>query len=195
MPQQLVKVGKVIDQIAYDKELYPVTRKNAPVPTERPHFVQSGPYCLDLDSVSTTGVRQQQNKHNNQKQCKHRTQTQNQTKPKRQNKDKNKCKNKTLSQRHSRCTEKEIEDSSQSRIGDEDTSSKARWSSILPTRGTSLIAALSSHAPREKSIVLPATGGGTRMHPSNRLGLVENVIGRSRSNIWSPKHHLMRSQS
>ena len=69
-PQQLVRVGKVIEQIAYDKQLYPVRGKNAPIPTERPRFGHRGPYCLDLGAAISTGTRQQpkENKKNNTKQ-------------------------------------------------------------------------------------------------------------------------------
>ncbi|CCI44893.1 unnamed protein product [Albugo candida] len=82
-PQQLVGVGKVIEQIADDKQLYPVRGKNAPIPTERPRFGQRGPYCLDLGAALSPGARQQQktNKkqtNNNNQQHKSKTQTQNQ---------------------------------------------------------------------------------------------------------------------
>ncbi|CCI11546.1 unnamed protein product [Albugo candida] len=59
--KEVVIVGKVIEQIAYDKQLYPVRGKNAPILTERPRFGQHGPYCLDLGAVLASGARQEPN--------------------------------------------------------------------------------------------------------------------------------------
>nr|CCA18944.1 AlNc14C60G4407 [Albugo laibachii Nc14] len=50
--EQLIRVGKVCEQLAYGKQLYPVGGKNAPIPTERPRFGQRGPYYLDLKSTT-----------------------------------------------------------------------------------------------------------------------------------------------
>ena len=53
-PEALVPVGKVCEQIAFGKQLFPVRGKNAPIPTERRRYGQRGPYCLDLGAVAST---------------------------------------------------------------------------------------------------------------------------------------------
>ncbi|KAL0584618.1 hypothetical protein ABG067_005503 [Albugo candida] len=55
-------VFKVIEQIAYDKQLYPVRGKNAPIPTER-HVLASWSLLLDLGAASATGAQQHINKY------------------------------------------------------------------------------------------------------------------------------------
>ncbi|CCI11709.1 unnamed protein product [Albugo candida] len=76
------KVGKVIEQIVYDKHLYPVRGKNALILTERPRFGQRGPYCLDLGAALASGTRQHPNENkknnNNKKPNTTHTQPQNQ---------------------------------------------------------------------------------------------------------------------
>ena len=60
-PEALVRVGKVCEQIVFERQLYPVRGKNAPLPTERPRYGQRGPYCLDLGAnVSVPGQQQKQ---------------------------------------------------------------------------------------------------------------------------------------
>ena len=49
-----MRVGKVCEQIAFGKQLFPVRGKYAPLPTESLRYGQCGPYCLDLGAVAST---------------------------------------------------------------------------------------------------------------------------------------------